>query len=374
MASNNNYKVISKASTHTIKKFELIENYVKSWAQKLMLTDFCEGIIYIDCMCNSGIYTDYEGNVINGTAIRVANVLRDIAGQYPSKKVCLCFNDNDSNKISELRKHLPKNKSNFKIAVYNQDGNELLKEIGAKLDQNKKQNFFLLYDPYDASIDWAALAPFFRNWGEVLINHMISDPIRAISQVRSDKAKQKYMDTYLVDDVSKLIPFGSDKGAYEKRLEKIITALKGRPNRKYYIAAFPFFNSRNSLLYDLVHCTGHIKGYKLFKSTAWTTFGRKSSTKNKEYIGQYELTFKTGDELSYETHTDETCYFVQDIAKYVQKQFNGKQDVSYTDIWNLLDEHPIFPSDGYKQEIKEILVSEYGAIKKRSTISFKDWR
>ena len=47
--------IISKASPHTIKKFELIEEYIKSWAQKLLLTESCNGLIFIDCMCNSGV-------------------------------------------------------------------------------------------------------------------------------------------------------------------------------------------------------------------------------------------------------------------------------------------------------------------------------
>ena len=37
--------IISKASPHTIKKFELIEEYIKSWAQKLLLTESCSGLI-----------------------------------------------------------------------------------------------------------------------------------------------------------------------------------------------------------------------------------------------------------------------------------------------------------------------------------------
>ena len=41
--------VISKASPHTIKKFELIEEYIKSWAQKLLLTESCNGLIFIAC-------------------------------------------------------------------------------------------------------------------------------------------------------------------------------------------------------------------------------------------------------------------------------------------------------------------------------------
>ena len=52
--SSKKKSVISKASPHTIKKFELIEEYIKSWAEKLLLTDSCNGLIFIDCMCNSG--------------------------------------------------------------------------------------------------------------------------------------------------------------------------------------------------------------------------------------------------------------------------------------------------------------------------------
>lgn len=375
MPSSNNNELISKASPHTIKKFELIETYVKSWAQKLMLTEFCNGLIFIDCMCNSGVYHDEKGEEVIGTPIRIANILRDVAGQYPNKCVQIFFNDRDETKIDLLKTRLPADHRNFTITTSSIDGNLLLKQIGSQLQANNHLHFFLLYDPYDASIDWEALAPFFRNWGEVLINHMISDPIRALSQVKSDKAKKKYMDTYLIDDVEKLIPFGSNKSAYEDRLTQIITALKGKRNRRYFIAAFPFFNTRNALIYDLVHCTSHIKGFQLFKKSAWDTFGKKSSNKNVGYSGQLELCLtEDGNGYSVDTHTDESCYFVKDIAKYVQQHFAGRKDVLYSEIWELLDEHPIFPGDGCRNEIKRILVSDYGAIKHKSTMTFKDGR
>lgn len=373
MASSNNDEIISKASPHTVKKFELIENYVKSWAQKLMLNNYCNGLIFIDCMCNSGVYHDDDGNEVLGTPIRVANVLRDVAGQYPRKQVYMYFNDMNPKKTDLLKSRLPKARNNFSVSVTTKDGNALLKEIGPQLNQNNHLHFFLLYDPYDASIDWTALAPFFRNWGEVLINHMISDPIRAISQVKSDKAKQKYMDTYLIDDVEKLIPFGSDKNAYEERLEKIIAVMKGSPSRKYYIAAFPFFNTRNSLLYDLVHCTSHEKGFKLFKTTAWKTFGDKSSLKNRHgNEGQLILDF-TGNGIV-TSEIDENCYNLNDIVFYLQQLFAGKQDVPLDDLWSVLDEHPVFPSDGYKPKIKSMLKNDYGAKISKSTITFSDRR
>ena len=279
MSSSNNSTVVSKVSPHTIKKFELIESYVKSWAQKLMQNNYCNGIIFIDCMCNSGVYRDENGNEEFGTPIRVSRILRDVAGQYPKKKVFVYLNDNSEEKIAELKKHLPSESSNFRYSITSKDGNVLLKEIGGKLSKSKGLHFFLLYDPYDASIDWSALAPFFRSWGEVLINHMVNDSIRAIRQVKTPKAMQKYEETYL-SAFEDLLPCGSDRTAYEKRVEQIIASLQSGTGRKYYIASFPFFNSRNSLLYDLVHCTCHEAGFKLYKTTAWKTFGGKSSIKN----------------------------------------------------------------------------------------------
>ena len=83
MSSANNDEVISRASPHTIKKFELIETYVKTWAQKLLNNQYCNGLVFIDCMCNSGEYYDDNHKQVFGTAVRVSKVLREAAGQYP---------------------------------------------------------------------------------------------------------------------------------------------------------------------------------------------------------------------------------------------------------------------------------------------------
>lgn len=99
MASSNNNELISRASLHTQKKFELIEKYIMPWAQKLMNNRSCKGLVFIDCMCNSGLYHDDNGELIEGTPIRVARVLRNIAGQYPDKRVLLYFNDLDAAKM-----------------------------------------------------------------------------------------------------------------------------------------------------------------------------------------------------------------------------------------------------------------------------------
>ena len=62
------------------------------------------------------------------------------------------------------------------------------------------------------------------------------------------------------------------------------------------------------------------------------------------------------------------------IVDYLQCLFNGMQNVTLNNLWSILDEHPIFPSDGYKTQIKSLLKINYGAIISKSTITFSDRR
>lgn len=373
--SVSNKTVISKASPHTIKKFELIEEYIKSWAHKLMLNDACNGLIFIDCMCNSGVYTDNNGTFVEGTPVRVAKVLLDVAHTYTEKMVHIYLNDKEKSRVDELKKHIPQDERNYHVVTSVGDANELLKTIGPQLYQTGHLHYFLLYDPYDASIDWEALLPFFRNWGEVMINHMVSDPVRAITSAKRKTTKAKYENTYL-EDFEKLVPYGSDKTAYEARVEQIIRSLKG--SRRYFVAAFPFYNTQNSHMYNLIHCTSHREGFKLYKKSAWKVFGAQSSTKKSLDSGQ--LRFDDNGFIT--TETDKSCFHVRDITKYLQESFKGRKLVPLNEMWKLLDDHPIVPSDGYRNEIKRELVATYGAKteqiirvelnKKETVISFSD--
>jgi three-Cys-motif partner protein len=377
MASSNNNEVISKVSPHTIKKFELIEAYVQTWAHKLLEygrnTGNCNGIVFIDCMCNSGMYLNEEtGELVEGTPIRVARVLSDVMREqnYQDRQAWLYFNDLSQDKIDELQKHMPAETRNFHISLSVGDGNLLLRSIGSRLSAQAKINYLLVYDPYQATIDWAALLPFIRNWGEIILNHMVSDSIRAVSQARRPDAISKYESTYLAK-IEDLIDFGSDRDAFEQRIKDIITVLNGNNHKRYYIASYPFFNSKNTVVYNLLHCTSSFVGFKLYKSTAWTTFGGKSSMK-KSKIDPGQLRFDFGsdsDDIVMTTETDENCYYVQDIVKFIIGTFSGRMDVPLQEIWNAVDEHPIFPSDLYKNDIKDQLRSQ-GFKVHRSSIDF----
>ena len=98
MANSNNDEIISSVSPHTIKKFELIEAYVVAWAHKLLeygrRSGNCNGIVFIDCMCNSGVYRDEEtGEIVEGTPIRVARVLADVMREqnYQAQRLLKTF-------------------------------------------------------------------------------------------------------------------------------------------------------------------------------------------------------------------------------------------------------------------------------------------
>lgn len=370
MSGIGNDTLVGRASPHTIKKFELIEAYVASWAQILLQNPYCKGIVFIDCMCNSGVYQDEAGEIVYGTPIRVSRILRDVAGQYPKKKIYVYLNDIFLKKIDRLKKELPNESCNFKYSITSRDANERLKEIGPRLPQNKQFHYFLFYDPFEASIDWDALAPFFLSWGEVLINHMVNDPVRAVAQVKKLATKEKYEKTYLTD-FETLLPYGTDREAYERRIAEIINSLTRANQRKCYVATFPFFNSQNSLQYDLIHYTSNAKGFELFKTTAWKTFGGRSSIKHTHGDEhQYVLGFDGTADVK--VRVDEKCLCIMDITDYLQHCFKGRKDVPLNEIWGVLKQHPIFPASGYKREIKEDLKCRYGAVVSNSTISFED--
>lgn len=95
MTCSNSKDLISKTSSHAIKKCQMIEKFKELWAQKPMLKQYCSRICFIDCMRNSGLYHDENGVLSEGTHIRVAKVLGVVASQYPLKQVHLYLSDID---------------------------------------------------------------------------------------------------------------------------------------------------------------------------------------------------------------------------------------------------------------------------------------
>ena len=71
------------------------------------------------------------------------------------------------------------------------------------------------------------------------------------------------------------------------------------------------------------------------------------------------MSFDFFDELTEDE--DKTCLHVLDIAKYLQHSFKGRKQVPLDELWELLDNHPIFPSEGFRNEVKSDLTGFFDA-------------
>lgn len=360
MARTKKVETITKISPHTVKKFELIEKYVDEWARKILGFKGAnglpgsKGVIYIDCMCNSGLY-EVDGNIVEGTALRVAKKLNEIISNYPGKEAILIFNDLLPERVELLRSEIEKaNLNNIIVSYSDGDCDVFLKGLNLSGYQ-QRYNTLLLYDPYNASIDWSAIKPYLNRWGEVIINHMSSDTTRGISQAKKKEVIDRYEETYQ-QNVSQLLE--TDKAGLDSIIVSIIRNNVNKGDSGYYVSLAPFYNRTNGKLYSLIHCSSNIEGTKLYKKVTWKTFGDKSSMKNTHGMETQLMLDLDGDGFA-DTPTDEQCYYVQDIAKYVFNKYSHLGEVSLETVYGDLDKHPIFPSDGYKNDIKKEL-SRFG--------------
>lgn len=347
---------LDQAKPHSIKKFEIISEYADAWARKILGFSKSEGVVYVDCMSNSGYYFDTDGNVVEGTAIRVAKRLNSLAENYPGKTVNIIFNDINKEKIDYLKGQIEDlTLSNISITYYTMDCADLLKRLDLKTIRNR--NLLLVYDPFQARIHWDALKKYLNFWGEVIINHMVSDTARGAKiAVKPDKIA-KYESTYQMP-ISELKKICDDREQLDKTVQSIINDLVKDNPREHYLASFPFYNRNNGLVYNLLHSTSNIKGFKLFKKTAWNVFGDKSSGKNTHgQENQMAIDLDSGSIIA--SNTDYKCLTVTDIAKYVYDKFNNNGKIEINEVYNDLDMHPIFPSEGYKDKLKKELKDIY---------------
>ena len=160
-----------------------------------------------------------------------------------------------------------------------------------------------------------------------------------------------------------MINLRGDKNAYDELIKNIIKRLGRLSNREHYIASFPFFIKTNAQIYNIIFFTKNIVGFKLFKKSVWQTFGGKSSNQNTHGKEIQQSLFEMSPE-------EKDCYHISDIADYIVDTFKGRTTVPLEEIWQLLDEHPIFPTDSYKQDIKAALKQTRRCNVHKSTADF----
>lgn len=331
---------------HTIQKSNLVSNYVENWSYKLLSFDACEKIVYIDCMCNDGIYK-YKEKEEKGTPIKVVEKLYNAAIKYPNKKILILFNDIKKDNIEKLKyriqnriQSLPENL----VIEYSISDSSIFLVNSVKKVIKPNVNTLLFYDPYDVRIDWEAINPYLNDWGEVIINHMISDPIRGVKKAKD--AIKKYENTYR-NNINAIKQFSVDD--FRKTILKMINS-EIRNNSKVYISWTPFYNEKNVHVYDLVFVTKNKKGHILYKKLAFKIAdGQTSMMTNNVNKNQIVLDIEGYSKDSYFIN-----YTLEGIAQYIIDKYRiNRICISFDEIWEFLDEHPIFPSEGIKKELKD---------------------
>lgn len=378
--TNSNRDCLNVAKPHTIKKFELINAYVKEWAWKVLGFNGKagysqnQGIVYIDCMSNAGVYKDESGNLIEGTAIRVIKTLQEIMNNFPLKKALLFFNDYDPQKIQRLELEIEKiEHSNVEIVTSVLDRDDFLQHFA--LNKYKHYQKLLLYDPFHTDINWNSIMPFLNVWGEVIINHMLYDVTTGSSSVKAPSKIKRYIDSYQMP-IEEIVRIHTDRDELNNRIIELIRK-NNYQNKKIFISYASFFNRKRGEVYRLIHCTKSIEGAKLFKKNTWKVFDNKSSDRGTSHtIGQLSFVNTIADgaeELEIELQkSEENCFTITDIAIFIHDKYKKRKIVPLQEVYYLLDRHPVFPSDGFKDQIKRELKKQYGVKIKGTDLYFED--
>ena len=80
-------KDYEKIGDHTIKKFELVSEYAKGWAHKILGYSQSEGLIYIDGMCNCGKYYDsFNGRMLSNYKQQARELLFKVLNRRSDRK------------------------------------------------------------------------------------------------------------------------------------------------------------------------------------------------------------------------------------------------------------------------------------------------
>lgn len=319
--------------------FELIVKYTENRANRHLSQSQCKTLVFADCMfqgCRDNCASQNFG-------LKIAQMLYSFSLQYPKKRILVFLRSNSKS----LSAKLPENTTNFTAYVSSEGEKEYLNDISSKISACRFVHTLLAYDPCGSPVDWDSILPFFNTWGDVIFNLTVPDAA-SFSSAADKPEFIKRMEAYIHTPFENIFPYGSDKQAYETQIDFITENMRLHRSEEYYVAAYPFFDKNEEVIYNPVLYTSDRRGFALFKSLAWQIFGEE----NQPECGH-------------------SRYCLTDIARFLQKRFDGLRGVSFDKAWNALSEHPVFPSEGFKGAIKNKLRTNCGTVIGRSVFHFK---
>lgn len=372
----------------TKKKIEFIEAYVKSWFHKILLNSFTpyEGVIFIDCMSNCGVYSLDKKSIVEGSSYRVLDSFsRQTEGNLAEKNFSVVVNDFDNDKIL-CQECLWKNyflgkNENLSFRKSTLDVNEFLTTQGRSiLEEASKKNYhiLLLYDPYKVEIDWSILQHFISSRRvDLIITHFWQNDIkRSLSNNISESKKTIIEKAYalnfdeLLTKYNSLSPYERNeflRGRFKEQIEK-----SNYGYQEVYVGYGPIFNQNKVAVYDIVGISHSMAGFTLFKDELYKKYkpkkeelveivdGGQQLSLDSQLFGTVEPQSKDNYVAARKSGLSELEYFYspKHFAEIIAEHFSG--EMPNVDLYKrFLDGHPFIPGNE-KNAIKKILQKQHG--------------
>lgn len=259
---------LDEKKQQTTKKIRFVTSYVRKWLFVWMPQDWVTTVNFIDCMCNAGIYKD--GDL--GTPTEALLLFCESAKDNPSKQFNLFVNDTNEKRLKacvEVCEALEKENPAPNVTLYHacMDVNDFLETLESQgtVLNSKKGATLLFVDPYSAgTVSIPILQAFIkRYYCEVFFNWFSSDYTRNSEDERI------------------LSCFGGleiPKG--KSAAECVSDAL--RVGSIKHVFNYPFRNSKNAELYQIMFATPKLRGLEKLKESLWDTFDGKEYHRNAE--------------------------------------------------------------------------------------------
>lgn len=302
---------LTTKAPHTQYKINYVREYAREWTYVAEGSDLTN-VNFIDCMCNAGVYSD--GKFCS--AMEVLHIFRDVAFRNHDKQFNILLNDYDADKIRIFKDIINARyttvPNNLHIFFDNMDVNEYLKILKQKYGIFDYPSRTILYvDPYSFhTVIIDSLSTFINTtYCELIFNLLTYDFVRN----KMDGGIQKVLGgNYNIDNVDELIEHINER--------LLIGKMK-------YSFAYPFRQSKNAEIYQIMFFTPHERGVDKLKDALWEVFDGAEyyRTDLKKEYGQMSI-FDEDDNKEMNA-----VRYANEAKEMIRKKFKG-QTVSYEEL------------------------------------------
>ena len=348
------WNFLDNKKPQTTNKIKYVTNYVQRWLYVLGNANFAEGINFIDCMCNAGIYRDGD----YCTCIQVLKLFIQSAAIHTDKSFHLYLNDYDSHRIESLKEVIASvykgDLQNLHIHISQKDVNEYLKLL--MIEKTKflyHQGTLLFVDPYDfGTVHIPTLRKFCEQYYcELLFNLFTSDWVRN---------RNNEMDARIDSVID-----NGDVQINNKRelVNYIIDQLK--VGSMSYSFNYEFHTEKNTELYQIIYLTPKDKGLGVLKEALWATFNGAAYYRNPRKVSANQLSLITA-EMEEKIALDTEQYIIScnvEEARRIILSLPQKTHLAYKDIALPILERTMLKNGHLKKHIFQAFI-KVGIVRK----------